>query len=99
MEMKPDECADIRDIRAEIDRIDRRIVAAVAERRSYVRAASKFKTSETAIKAPERLAAMIAERRAWAKEDGINPDVVEKLFRDLVGHFIQEELDHWKSSR
>src|SRR5690349_151228 len=95
--MKPEDCADIKDIRMEIDRIDSQIVSAIAERKLYVQAASKFKTSETAVKAPERLAAMLQQRRCWAEERGLNPDVIEKLFKDLVQHFIQEELAHWKA--
>ncbi len=95
--MKPEDCASIQDIRTEIDRIDSQIVAAIAERKGYVQAASKFKTSETAIKAPERLAAMLQQRRLWAAEKGLNPDMIEKLFKDLVQHFIQEEMAHWKA--
>jgi isochorismate pyruvate lyase len=94
--MRPEECSTINEIRSEIDRIDFQIVSAIAERQIYVRAASKFKTSETAVKAPERQAAMLRQRRAWAQENGLNPDVIEKLFKDLVQHFVQEELAQWK---
>ncbi|HEY9657222.1 MAG TPA: chorismate mutase [Allocoleopsis sp.] len=42
------------DIRAEIDRLDRQVVALLGQRFAYVKAASKFKTSETTVRAPER---------------------------------------------
>ena len=94
--MRPEECSNINEIRSEIDRIDLQIVSAIAKRQLCVRAASKFKTSETAVKAPERQAAMLRQRRSWAQEKGLSPDIIEKLFKDLVQHFIQEELAHWK---
>ena len=46
--------------------------------------------------APERFAAMLQMRRQWADEEGLDPDVVEKLYRDLVKYFISEEMVHWK---
>ena len=97
MVKQPDECSNMEDIRSEIDRIDRQIIAAFGTRFGYVKAASKFKTSETSVKAPQRFEAMLQQRRIWAEDEGLNPDVVEKLYRDLVSYFIEEELKHWKS--
>lgn len=94
---QPEECSNMQDIRAEIDHIDRQIIAALGQRFKYVKAASKFKTSETSVKAPERLKSMLRERRIWAQEQGLNPDVIEKLYQDLVDYFIAEELKHWQS--
>ena len=85
------------DIRAEIDRRDREVVRLFGERFQYVKAAAKFKTSETSVRAPERFAAMLAERRQWAEAEGLSADVVERLFRDLVEHFIAEEMARWRS--
>lgn len=96
--MKPEDCSDMKDIRAQIDRIDHGIVCAIGERRGYVQAAAKFKTSETTVRAPERFAAMLGQRRLWAQEQGVDPDMIEKLFQEMVGHFIREELDRWKAS-
>ena len=92
----PDECESLQDIRAEIDRIDREVIAAFGRRFAYVKAAAKFKTSEATVKASDRFAAMLQQRREWAEEEGLNPDVIERLYRDLVTHFIEEELKQWK---
>lgn len=94
---QPKECTNIQEIRDEIDLIDRQIITAIGKRFEYVKAASKFKTSETSVKAPERFKSMLQQRRVWAEEEGLNPDVIEKLYRDLVKYFIDEELKHWKS--
>jgi isochorismate pyruvate lyase len=86
------------DIRAEIDRLDRQVVALLGQRFAYVKAASKFKTSETTIRAPERLQAMLQQRRDWAEEEGLDADAIEKMYQDLVNHFIDEEMKHWQQS-
>jgi isochorismate pyruvate lyase len=94
----PDQCESMVDIRAEIDRLDRQVVALLAQRFAYVKAASQFKTSETTVRAPERLQAMLRQRRVWAEEEGLNADVIEKMYQDLVNYFIDEEIKHWKQS-
>jgi isochorismate pyruvate lyase len=93
----PNECLNIQDIRFEIDRVDRQIIAAFGKRFEYVKAASKFKTNEVSVKAPERFKSMLKQRRIWAEAEGLNPDVIEKLYQDLVNYFIQEELKDWQS--
>ena len=92
----PDECANIHEVREEIDIIDREVIDALSKRFQYVIAAARFKTSEASVRAPDRFYAMLQQRREWAKESGLNPDVVENLYRDLVNHFIEEEMKHYK---
>jgi isochorismate pyruvate lyase len=94
----PQECSSLAEVRAEIDRIDRNIIGAIGRRRHYVMAAAKFKSSAAAVAAPERFAAMLQTRRQWAEQEGLNPDVVEKLYRELVNYFIVEELAYWTES-
>ena len=89
------ECANIQEIRTEIDRIDSEIIAALGNRFGYVKAAAKFKTSQTNVKAPERFQAMLEQQRIWAEKQGLNPDIIEKMYRDLVNYFIDEELKHY----
>jgi isochorismate pyruvate lyase len=96
---RPEECSSINNIRTEIDRIDRQIVALIGERAGYVRAAAKFKTSAADVRAAERFEAMLHQRRAWAEEQGLDPDIVEKLYRDMVNHFIRQEMAHWKQEQ
>lgn len=93
----PDECENIAEIRTEIDRLDHQVIALLGQRFTYVKAASKFKTSEASVRASERFQAMLQQRRVWAEAEGLNPDVIEKLYRDLVNHFIEEEIKHWKT--
>jgi isochorismate pyruvate lyase len=93
---KPEECENMTDIRQEIDGIDHQVIQLLGQRFAYVKAASKFKTSEQSVKAPDRLRSMLQTRRVWAEAAGLNPDVIEKMYQDLVNHFIAEEMKHWK---
>lgn len=93
----PDECANIHEVREEIDIIDREVIDALSKRFQYVIAAARFKTSEASVRAPDRFYAMLQQRREWAKESGLNPDVVENIYRALVNYYIEEELKHYKS--
>jgi len=88
VEKKPAECTTIEEIQAEVDRLDRAVIELIGKRFQYVVAAAKFKTGTASVRAPERFAAMLRQRRAWAEEAGLKADVIEKLFRDLVNHFI-----------
>ncbi len=95
----PEQCENMADIRAEIDRLDRHVVTLLGQRFAYVKAASKYKSSETTVRAPERFKAMLEQRRIWAEEEGLNADAIEKMYQDLVNHFIDEEMKHWKQSK
>jgi isochorismate pyruvate lyase len=87
------------DIRAEIDRLDQQVIALLGQRFAYVKAASKFKTSAANVKAPERFQAMLGQRRVWADEEGLSADAIEKMYRDLVNHFIEEEMKQGQQSQ
>ncbi|MES1951708.1 isochorismate-pyruvate lyase [Salinisphaera sp. S4-8] len=96
---QPEECSDMSEIRAEIDALDKQVVALLGRRYEYVQAAARFKKDEEAVRAPERFRQVLEQRRQWATEVGLNADAIEKLYRDLVLHFIEEEKRAWHSAR
>lgn len=87
------------EIRAEIDLLDENIITLIAQRFAYVRAAAKFKTSPDTVRAKARFETMLLQRRAWAEEQGLSPEVIEKMYRDLVNYFISEEMKHWSKTQ
>ena len=93
--LPPSECTNMEDIRGEIDALDQAVIKLLGRRFQYVLAASRFKTSATSVRAPERFKAMLATRREWAEAEGLSPDAIEKMYSDLVNHFIAEEMKHW----
>ncbi len=94
----PADCQNISEIRQAIDEIDKAVIDALGNRFDYVKAASKFKTNVDSVKAADRFATMLNQRRNWAEAAGLNPDVIETMYRDLVNYFIREELQHWTST-
>ncbi|NJL62894.1 MAG: isochorismate lyase [Methylacidiphilales bacterium] len=92
----PENCENISEVRYAIDQIDRQIIDLLGERFAYVKAASRFKTSEVSVKAEDRFNSMLEQRKIWAVEAGLHPDVIEKMYRDLVNYFINEELKSWQ---
>lgn len=92
----PQDCTNMQDIRTEIDHIDQQIIALLGQRFDYVKAAAKFKTDTASVRASERFESMLQQRRIWAETAGLSADVIEKLYRDLVTYFINEELNHWQ---
>ena len=97
--LQPSECINMEDIRGEIDALDQAVIKLLGKRFQYVLAASKFKTSATSVRAPERFKAMLATRREWAEAEGLSPDAIEKMYSDLVNHFIAEEMKHWTAQQ
>jgi isochorismate pyruvate lyase len=92
----PAECQSLSQVREEIDHLDETIVSLLGKRAQYVKVAAHFKTSEAAVAAPERQAAMLAVRRQWAEREGLDPNLIEDIYRRLVAYFIQRELDEWR---
>ncbi len=93
------DCRDMTDIRSAIDQIDAQVIELLGQRFEYVKVAAKFKTDTHSVQAPERLKTMLEQRRQWAEAAGLEPDVIEKLYRDLVQYFIEAELTHWHPSQ
>ena len=70
----------------------------IGKRYQYVLAAAKFKTSATSVRAPEQFKRIHERTRHRAAQDGLRPDAIERMFSDLVNHFIEEEMQRWKST-
>ena len=85
-------CASIEEVRSNIDRFDRQIVALLAERGIFVKQAARFKKTTDDVKAPQRVEQVIAKVTALSQELGANPSVTEQVYRAMVSSFINAEL-------
>ena len=92
------DCQSLAEIRAQIDRLDQAMVELLAARGGYVLAAARFKRSEAEVTAPQRVEQVIARVRAMAQTQGASPDVVERVYRELIAAFTEAERDHWRKS-
>ena len=88
----PSHCKSIEEIRDAIDLIDREIIALLGERYRYVKEVVRFKEpTEESIVAKDRFDSVIESRRKFAIMEELDPDIIEKIYRDLMNHFISEE--------
>lgn len=91
------DCRDLNEVRNNIDRIDNEIIKLIAERGSFVKQASKFKKDNQDVKAPQRVEIVIQKVKTLANEYGANPDIVEKIYREMIAGFITMEMDEFKN--
>jgi isochorismate pyruvate lyase len=95
----PEACRNLEDIRVGIDKLDHEIIEALGRRLAYVKAAAQFKPTEESIGAPERVGAMVSQRRKWAISAGLDPDFVGPLFGQIIYWFIGQQVHHWRGQR
>ena len=88
---KAEDCADMNEVRAEIDRVDSALVEMLAERWTYVDRAWVFKRSPEEASVPWRNREVIDKVRTRAGETGLPPEMAEALWRLIIGWGIQYE--------
>ncbi|MCE6994736.1 chorismate mutase [Saccharothrix sp. S26] len=84
------------EVRERIDAIDSDLVRLLAQRQSLVRAAASFKADDQAVRAPDRVAQVIASVRDRAVSSGLDPAVAEAVWRAMIAAFIEVELAEHK---
>ncbi len=88
---RPWECADMGQVRDEIDRIDAELVDLIAERFGYVDRAWQLKNNPAEAVVPWRIQQVIDKVKARATEKGLPPQLTEALWRQMIGWFVQYE--------
>ena len=87
----PQDCRDMSEVRAEIDRIDLALVDIIAERFAYVDRAWQLKSNPGEAYVPWRIQQVIDKVRARARDKGLPPELTEALWRQMIGWFVQYE--------
>jgi isochorismate pyruvate lyase len=88
-------CANLLEVRANIDRLDHDIIRLMAERGKYVAEAGRFKANPAAVSAPARVEEIIAKVRTIAGENGLAESVAERSYRAMISAFEDYERDEW----
>ncbi len=91
-EITAENCKSMADIRREIDRMDRALVALVTQRLTYIERAAEIKTARSAVRDEARIADVVAKVRAAAEARGAPPDLFEAVWRTLMAHSIAHEF-------
>lgn len=87
-------CASLAEVRHPIDRVDRQLVALIAERGAYVRQAAGFKKTAEEVPAPERVAQVLAKVNTITVECGAKATVVDATWGAMIAAFIENERVH-----
>ncbi|NMK45276.1 chorismate mutase [Achromobacter sp. Bel] len=96
-------CANLADVRANIDRLDDEIVRLIAERAMYVKDAARFKRDAFQVSAPARQAQVFDKARALAERHNRGfanlEQVVDATYRAMVAAFIANEQTYFATMK
>ena len=82
----------LQDIRMEIDGIDDRIIALLADRSAFVTAAGLLKKDEQGVRDSKRVEQVIDRVKMRAVKAGLDPGIAEQVYRTIIACFINKEL-------
>jgi isochorismate pyruvate lyase len=85
-------CADMADVRQSIDAIDRELVALLADRLHFIAEAARIKQNRDLVRDDGRVDDVLAKVRQEAVRQGIDPELIASVFRELVERSIAHEF-------
>jgi isochorismate pyruvate lyase len=91
-ETAPEHCQDMTELRRQIDRVDRALVALLARRQTYIERAAVLKRDRSRVRDEARIADVIAKVLDEASRRGLNADIAEPVWRLLVERSIAHEF-------
>lgn len=92
-DIPPESCRDMGELRREIDRIDRALVALLARRQGYIERAAAIKSERVRIRDEDRIEDVIAKVLAEAARQGLSAAIAEPVWRELVERSIAHEFE------
>jgi isochorismate pyruvate lyase len=94
----PAEMTTMREIRAGIDRLDRALIALLAERAAHIDRAAQIKAAEgLPARISPRVEEVVANVRREAAAQGLPADLAEDLWRRLIEWSISREESHLRA--
>ncbi|MBU7580706.1 MAG: chorismate mutase [Porphyrobacter sp.] len=97
--LSPEDCTTMAEVRAGVDTLDAELVALLARRFGYMRAAARIKPTRDAVRDEARKASVIAAATAEAEAHGIPADVIADIWERLVEGSIAYEFGEWDRVR
>ncbi len=89
---RPEECANMAQLRAAIDDLDQRLVALLAVRQAYMDRAAVLKTARDQVRDEARIEEVVAKVLAGATQAGLSPAIAEPVWRLLIERSIAHEF-------
>ena len=96
---KVEHCATMADVRRNIDALDERIVALMAERSGYVAQAARIKQDANLVHDQARIDFIVDRVTVMASEQGAPAAVIEAAYRAMIDAFIEFERGEFKRLR
>lgn len=87
------------EVRVEVDRIDRLLVALLAERQGYMGEAARIKQDRDKVYDEARIEDVVAKIKAQAEQAGLSVDIAEPVWRELIKQCIAHEFEEWDRLR
>lgn len=81
---RPSDCQSKEDIRGEIDRLDRHMIALLAERFDYVRRMAELKQNPDEAFVQERIDEVLDKVAARAEASGLDRGLVRSIWQSLI---------------
>jgi isochorismate pyruvate lyase len=91
------DCANMADVRAGIDALDRALVALLAERQGFIEAAARIKSARDTVRDQARIDDVLTKVKAEAERLGLSPAIAEAVWRQLIEASIAHEYIHFDS--
>lgn len=90
-ERAPLPCPEMGDIREQIDALDKRLVALLADRQKLIAAAGKVKPSRDTVRDEARIEEVVSLVLDEAKKTGLAKEIAEPVWRQLIESSIAYE--------
>lgn len=97
--VRPEDCASMADVRDGVDRLDRALVALVAERSRYMEAAARIKPGREDVRDDWRIEDVVSKVLETAKAEGLPAGIAEPVWRELIERSIAYEFEAWDRTR
>ena len=88
----PADCANMTEVRAGVDDVDRQIVRLIKRRFGYMDAAARIKPDRSVVRDEWRKSDVLSKVDASAAELGVDRALMNRLYEDLVETSIAYEL-------
>ena len=95
----PADCSTMTEVRAGVDDVDRQLVALLKRRFGYMDAAARLKPDRSAVRDEWRKADVLAKVDAEAASLGVDPELMARLYEDLIETSIAYELKIFDRTR
>ena len=95
MTTAPEHCRDMAALRAEIDRLDRELVALLAQRQRYIERAAEIKQDRSVVRDEARIEDVVAKVLIAARKAGLDPKIAEPVWRTLIERCIAHEFERF----